>query len=98
MLRAIVVTALELQFRAVRGHLVECRDVTHRTGGVYTIGSLRNAERPCQVCLIQTGAGNDAAAIDSNAIGYFQPDVIVFVGIAGGLKDVNLPSLPCWSA
>jgi hypothetical protein len=38
--RAIVVTALELEFRAVRAHLVECRDVTHRTGAVYTMGLL----------------------------------------------------------
>src|SRR5260370_16009508 len=91
-MRAVIVTALEKEFRAMRNHLVDWEDVTNgKTQAVYTVGALAGAPHECDVCLVETGPGNAAAAAEtSEAISYFRPDVVLLVGIAGGLKDVKV--------
>src|SRR5947209_7117716 len=91
-MRVVIITALEKEFRAMRDHLTDCEDATNaRTQAVYTIGVLAKAPHACDVCLVEAGLGNDAAAVETaEAISYFRPDAVLFVGIAGGLKDVKV--------
>ncbi|WP_158752218.1 5'-methylthioadenosine/S-adenosylhomocysteine nucleosidase [Acidobacterium sp. S8] len=44
-----------------------------------------------QVCVSQVAPGNTSAALETErATQYFSPDIALFVGIAGGVKDVKL--------
>ncbi|GCF07728.1 5'-methylthioadenosine/S-adenosylhomocysteine nucleosidase [Dictyobacter arantiisoli] len=88
--RAVILTALEVEFLAVLAHLRAVREEIHK-GTVYTVGSFIEGSQRWEICLVQTGAGNNAAAFEAErAINYFQPQIILFVGVAGGIKDVRV--------
>ncbi|MGA7847488.1 MAG: 5'-methylthioadenosine/S-adenosylhomocysteine nucleosidase [Terriglobales bacterium] len=87
--RALIVTALALEYKAVRARLRNLLEHTHR-GTVYEVGDfLGDAGLRWSVCIVETGSGNAVSAAETErAINYFDPEVVFFVGIAGGLKDV----------
>lgn len=88
--RAVILTALKLEYLAVLAHLSAVREETWK-GTVYERGNFGVGNQLWQVGLVQTGAGNTNAAIEAErAIDYFQPGVVLFVGVAGGIKDVKL--------
>lgn len=86
--KVVVLTALPLEYRAMRRLLEEPRRVDH-AGTIFECGRL--AGTSTTVCLAVTGAGNDSAAvITERAINFFQPEAVFFTGIAGSLKaDVS---------
>lgn len=87
----VVLTALGLEFRAVESLLDGVHEQTHPTGTVYGVGTLRTAPGPVSIAVVQTGAGNTPAAIEAErVISYFSPGYLIFVGVAGGLKDVSV--------
>ncbi|WP_017584151.1 5'-methylthioadenosine/S-adenosylhomocysteine nucleosidase family protein [Nocardiopsis valliformis] len=87
---AVVVTALESEYRAVAEHLVEPFEEHSSNGTLYRIGTLKGKQRTRRVALAQTGPGNvDAGVHLERARAAFDPEVIVFVGVAGGIKDVR---------
>ena len=90
--RAVIVTALPIEFSAVCAHLVDRREDTHPSGTVYEIGHFRpTLGREWEVTVVEIGAGNVGAAAEvERAIAYRHPNVILFVGVAGGLKDVDI--------
>ncbi|HEY3445779.1 MAG TPA: 5'-methylthioadenosine/S-adenosylhomocysteine nucleosidase [Myxococcales bacterium] len=90
MKKAIIVTALPSEYQAVRAHLTDLREKTHPRGTVYEIGIF--GEGPgWQVLIVQVGQGNIPTATHTErAIEYFNPDIIMFAGVAGGIKDVAL--------
>jgi nucleoside phosphorylase len=86
--QAVILTALPVEYQAVRAHLNDLREEIHK-GTVYEWGNFSIEGLQCQVGIAQISAGNSSAAAEAErAIAYFQPGVVLFVGVAGGLKDV----------
>ena len=83
----VILTALELEGGAVRAHLRHVRLHHHAAGTVFEVGML--AARPdCEVALAVIGMGTaNAAVITERAIAEFRPSAVLFVGIAGGLRN-----------
>ncbi|EMD24767.1 phosphorylase family protein [Amycolatopsis azurea] len=83
----LILTALELEGDAVRAHLSGLTRHHHPAGSVFEVGHL-TARPDCSVALGVIGMGTvNAAAVTERAIAEFRPDAVVFVGIAGGLRD-----------
>src|SRR5438309_2829014 len=91
--RAVILTAILPEYEAVRLHL----DNVHRNQHgqvIYQRGTFSTANQIWDVVIRETGLGNVRAAIETLlAIHYFNPVLVLFVGVAGGLKDVELGDL-----
>jgi nucleoside phosphorylase len=88
---AVILTAIPVEFQAVRDHLTDIEEETHNSGTIYTLGNFTDNGESWGVALAQIGAGNsNAAAETTRAIEYFKPNVVLFVGVAGGIKDVKI--------
>jgi nucleoside phosphorylase len=82
----VIVTALDLETRAVLRQLGPWTEETV-DGTVLYIGAFAD----WNVAVVEVGPGNVAvAALASRAISHCKADVALFVGVAGGLKDVAL--------
>lgn len=92
MKKILFVTALQLEFDAVKSYLINATSIVHpETGTYYEKGIFTEKGIPCEVFLVEAGAGNSRAAEEtSRAISFCKPDFIFFVGVAGGIKDVTL--------
>lgn len=87
----VILTALRVEYNAVRQHLTELHEVVHPQGTIYERGIFAAETATWEVVIVELGPGNETAAqAAERAISYFQPKVILFVGVAGGLKDVQL--------
>ncbi|MEV7883662.1 5'-methylthioadenosine/S-adenosylhomocysteine nucleosidase [Streptomyces sp. NPDC002817] len=81
-----VLTALSLEYTAVRGHLSDVRKQEHPRGTRAAVGVL--AGTPWSVALVQLGEGNlTAAALTERVMTWLEPEAVFFVGVAGGLKS-----------
>jgi nucleoside phosphorylase/DNA-directed RNA polymerase specialized sigma24 family protein len=89
---AVILTALPVEYRAVRAHLSNVREKVHPSGTVYETGDFTPKDgQPWTVSIGEIGAGNESAALEAErAINYFEAKVALFVGVAGGLKDVAI--------
>ncbi|WP_182883933.1 5'-methylthioadenosine/S-adenosylhomocysteine nucleosidase [Microbispora sp. H10949] len=80
----VILTAMDLEYRAVRKHLAGLRTHHHRAGTLFEVGHL--ADGDCQVVLGLVGKGNHPAAVlAERAISEFDPLALLFVGVAGAL-------------
>lgn len=90
---AIILTALQIEYLSVRDHLEDIQESTRR-GTIYEEGLLRDNESGqilWRVVITQVGAGNTHTALEAErAISEYSPSVALFVGVAGGIKDVRL--------
>lgn len=83
---AIILTALGIETSAVLRHLPEWVEETV-DGTLFYCGRFEG----WHVAVAEVGAGNaSAAAATERAIRHFGPRVALFVGVAGGVKDVAL--------
>jgi nucleoside phosphorylase/tetratricopeptide (TPR) repeat protein len=83
---AVVLTAIDVEYRAVRERLSQVRRHDHPAGTVFETGLLPGGQG--RVALAVTGAGNAGAAVlAERAIAMFDPAALLFVGVAGGLSD-----------
>jgi nucleoside phosphorylase len=87
---AVILTAIQVEYQAVRAHLTDVlEDVDHLLGTVYERGTFLSQGGVWDVGIVEVGAGiADAALAADRAINHFNPILVIFVGIAGGLKDV----------
>jgi nucleoside phosphorylase len=77
---------MELETRAVLRHMPD-RKTDHVTGTAFHRGVVEGWD----VVVAEVGPGNaSAAVIAERAIGHFGPAVALFVGVAGGIKDVAI--------
>ncbi|WP_413104524.1 effector-associated domain 2-containing protein [Streptomyces sp. Inha503] len=87
----VVLTALEVEYRAVRAHLEDPRPVRAERGALFELGVFREESEERTVAIHMTGPGNPGAAASvERAAALFAPRAVLFVGVAGGRKDVAL--------
>ncbi|GAA4914463.1 nucleoside phosphorylase [Stackebrandtia albiflava] len=82
----VVLTALNLEYQAVRRHLSGIRKQRHSAGTRFEVGTVHGTG--CRIALGLTGAGNSASAVlAERAIQEFSPAAVLFVGVAGALRS-----------
>ncbi|MFJ9453683.1 purine phosphorylase [Kitasatospora sp. NPDC101447] len=84
----VVLTALNLEYQAVRQRLVGPQVHRHERGTRFEVGTVQGTS--CRVALGLTSKGNHSAAvIAERAIQEFSPVAVLFVGVAGALWDAT---------
>jgi nucleoside phosphorylase len=85
---ALIVTALDLETRAVLRHLSEdWTEEVDPSGTVYYRGMFEDYH----VVVVEAGAGNTSTAVlTAVAAAHLRPEISLFVGVGGGIKDVKL--------
>jgi len=88
----VILTALPLEYEAVVAYLPQRRKEIKSDNTIYEIGEYVTPKASWQVVVRQLSAqGNYQAARETElAISHFAPTYMFFVGVAGGLKDVQL--------
>ncbi|MBD0424291.1 5'-methylthioadenosine/S-adenosylhomocysteine nucleosidase [Streptomyces sp. TRM S81-3] len=82
----LVLTALPLEYAAVRAHVEERRELVHQDGTRVEMGQLPGAS--WQVAIAELGMGAErAAALTAQLINWLHPEAVFFVGVAGSLKE-----------
>jgi nucleoside phosphorylase len=82
----VILTALDLEYQAIREKLIDPRLHRHQQGTRFEVGWLMDGR--CRVALAHVGKGNQAAAVlAERAITEFAPLALLFVGVAGALHS-----------
>ncbi|MFE6502358.1 hypothetical protein [Kitasatospora sp. NPDC057738] len=83
--KIVILTALLLEYRAVRGRLEDLQRLDHEAGTIFEHGWIPGTS--WEVYITQVGQGNQSAAImTERAIRMIDPEAVFFTGIAGRLK------------
>jgi nucleoside phosphorylase len=86
----VILTALPVEYEAARVYLKDLQENVHE-GTVYELGRFPSGDRFWKVAIAEIGMGNaSAASAAERAIAYFKPQLVLFIGVAGGLKDVQI--------
>ncbi|MGD1857996.1 MAG: hypothetical protein ACFB2W_27485 [Leptolyngbyaceae cyanobacterium] len=89
--RVVILTALPVEFMAVAEHISDRHECEHKDGTIYERGQFTAGQVIWDVFIVETGQGNRRAATETQrAINALNPDIVLFVGIAGGRKDVEI--------
>ncbi|CBG69916.1 MULTISPECIES: 5'-methylthioadenosine/S-adenosylhomocysteine nucleosidase [Streptomyces] len=84
----VVLTALPVEYAAVRGLLtdLEPEEQVHEDGARVEVGRIEGTSWTVAISELGEGAVH-AAARATQIVGWLRPEVLLFVGVAGGLKD-----------
>jgi len=87
--RALVITTVKHESRAVRSHLVDLETISGSNNALYDLGRFSDPAGDWVIVQAFCQAGNnDATAVTMKAIAEFgEFDVVMFVGVAGSLKE-----------
>lgn len=86
-----IFTATSIEHQAVQAHIKHIQEEVHPQGTIYTRGVFTTPHGPWNIAIVEIGAGNEGVALEGErAVNHLQPDVLLFIGIAGGLKDVRV--------
>ncbi|MER6789022.1 5'-methylthioadenosine/S-adenosylhomocysteine nucleosidase, partial [Streptomyces sp. NPDC000658] len=83
---ALVLTALPVEYDAVRTHLARAEELVHENGTRVERGPLDDWSWDLAIAELGEGAVT-AAALTTQLVGWLRPEALLFVGVAGGLKD-----------
>ncbi|HXM57107.1 MAG TPA: 5'-methylthioadenosine/S-adenosylhomocysteine nucleosidase [Candidatus Dormibacteraeota bacterium] len=88
----LIVTALAVETAAVRKYMLESEEpLPDRWGTYYTLGTFAGRHGDWRVAVLEVGQGNYEIAVKTGlGVAHVEPDLIILVGVAGGLKDVSL--------
>ena len=88
----VIQTALALEQEAVVSKLTNVSDYEHPISKtIYKVGNYISDESKLQIVVGRTNQTNVNAAIETERIiQHFNPTYLFFLGVAGGLKDVNV--------
>jgi hypothetical protein len=91
--RALVITALGLEMKAVLAHLTLLGCCAARDGNIYELGRFNGSSRDWLVVVGESGAGNhQSQGMVSTAINEFGDlDLIVLIGVAATRKKQDAP-------
>ncbi|MFC4586548.1 5'-methylthioadenosine/S-adenosylhomocysteine nucleosidase family protein [Sphaerisporangium corydalis] len=82
----VILTALNLEYQAIRKKLVDPELHRHQHGTRFEVGRISNGRS--RVALAHVGTGNQSAAVlAERAIAEFTPAALLFVGVAGALHS-----------
>lgn len=89
---AVILTTTSIVYQEIRVHLTDVHEKPHPQGTIYEQGTfILSGGQQWIVAITEVGSGNVAAAIEAErAIDYLKPDIAMFVGVAGGIKDVKV--------
>ena len=80
----VILTALDVEYAAIRANLTDVEPRLHPQGTRFEVGRLAGGR--CRVALAQVGKGNQPAAVlTERAVNEFTPAALLFVGVAGAL-------------
>ncbi|WKX12722.1 5'-methylthioadenosine/S-adenosylhomocysteine nucleosidase [Streptomyces sp. NL15-2K] len=82
----VVLTALPVEYQAVRAHIEDTEELVHDDGTRVERGRLAGTDWTVAVAELGEGAVN-AAALTMRLTAWLRPEALLFVGVAGGLKD-----------
>jgi len=88
---AVFLTAIPDEYKAVRVFIEDPEEQEHK-GTLFECGAFApDGIEPWQVVVAELGEGTEnAATLTERAIEHFDPSHVFFIGVAGGVKDVEL--------
>ena len=90
-MKVLILTPLPLEYAAVVKHLSGERTSSVRGAAAYGMGAFLGKHHKYSVIIREPGMRNtDMALATEKAIQEFQPNIVLLVGIAGGVKDVKI--------
>lgn len=90
-LSAVILTAIEPEFQAVRSHLTDLREFETSTGTPFQVGTAKLSNGEWQIALAVAGPGQlETPLILQEGLERFSPDVVFFVGVAGGFAEKQI--------
>ncbi len=88
---AVILTAISCEFSSISNFLIDKSTKYLPSGTVYTEGFYQTNYGRLKLALFETGAGNiESTQKTLEVVQYLNPSLIIFSGVAGGLKDVKI--------
>jgi hypothetical protein len=84
--RVVMLSAIPVEYEAILAHLVDLREESTPEGDIYQVGEFSANNRTWQVAVGLAGMHNPNAAVATErAIRELKPEIVFFVGTAGGV-------------
>lgn len=91
MVDVVILTALTLEFKSVSERLMGRTERQTSSHTIYEVGTFGAESTDISVAVGELGPGDISAAAETSiAIAEFKPNLVLFVGVAGGIKDVSI--------
>jgi nucleoside phosphorylase len=87
---AVIITALQIERTAVVEHLRNASREPPLNGSIYRRGAFDEGTAHWDVIVAEIGPGNLGAAAEAErVVSHYRPDIALFVGVAGAVKDLR---------